>query len=211
MSSEKLSDWLGVFVSWKKGLDGATICYLASEIGAHERCTGSDADSAQVESVCIPARRDGRVVMVLAVGVPDTCVTEKLEAVVVKHVCAPANSLGKFCTSRSVAIIPAIVLTAAVVEDGEQTNNSDVGLYARGEQETIPLDAPPVVWAVHRVARRIKLTGDELPELGKINAHGALPRGRRAKDEISEAKGKQKIHHDRRPHEHIALAVEQFE
>jgi hypothetical protein len=28
-----------------------------------------------------------------------------------------------------------------------------------------------VVWAVHRIARRIKLTSNELPELGKINVH----------------------------------------
>jgi hypothetical protein len=157
--------------SLEKGLDGATIRNLASEIGTHERRIGSDADSAQVESIGVPASRDGRVVMVIDVGVPDARVSEKLEPVVVEDVCVTTQTRGKFRTSGAVAVVPTVVLAAAVVEDSEQTNDSDVGLCARGEQDAVALDASPVARAVNGMTWRVELSGDQRPEMDKINVH----------------------------------------
>ena len=161
----------GISVHLKKGLDGAAFRNFTPEIGAHECRIGNDTDSAQVESIGVPAGRDGRIVMMFAVGVPDTCVMKKLESVVIEEVGVTAKTRGKFRTSGAVAIIPTVVLAATVVEDSEQTDNNDVGLCACGKQEAIALDASPVARAMYGIVLCVELTCDKLPKLDKINVH----------------------------------------
>ena len=63
--------------------------------------------------------------MVLSVGVPHASLVEKLETVVGQVVSNATKARDVLCATSSGAVVPAIVLAATVVEDGEETNNRD--------------------------------------------------------------------------------------
>lgn len=152
-------------------LNGATRRDLTPEVGAHKSWVWGDADSAEVESVGVPASANSRIVVVIAVGVPDASVLEKLKAVVRKVVSCASKGRGILRASCSVSVVPSIVLAAAVVEESEKPNHGDVGPCTCGEQESIALDTAPMVRTMNGIARRVKLLGDELPEMVKIIVH----------------------------------------
>ena len=91
----------------------ATSC--PTEVGAHEIRIRNHAYSAEVKSVSVPASGNGRVVVMLGVCVPNASVIEKLETVVRQIVSDAVKGLGILRTASTVAVVPAIVLAAAVV------------------------------------------------------------------------------------------------
>lgn len=149
-------------------LDRAGGCNLFCEVSAHEGWVRGDADPAEVKPVSVPAGGNGRVSMVLSIGVPVARVVQKLEAFVGQMVSGAAKHEGIGCATCSVAGVLAIVFTAAVMEDGEEANNPNVGSATWCEQEPVALNTPPMVSGVKRIARRMELIRDELPEVVKI-------------------------------------------
>src|SRR5262245_33839465 len=130
-------------------------CNLACEVGAHKRRLGNDADSSEVQSVSVPAGRDGRHLVMLALGVPHASITQKLETGVVQVVCPSAKTCGKLCTPGSVTLVPPVVLATAVVEESEQPNNGNVGTCARREDQRITFDPPPMIRAMNGATRQV--------------------------------------------------------
>jgi hypothetical protein len=68
-------------------------------------------------------------------------------------------------------VVPTIVLSAAVVKKSEEPNHGGIGSGTCGKQKTVALDPPPVIGTVDGVTRRVKLAGDELPEVVKVVVH----------------------------------------
>ena len=114
-------------------LNRAISCNLAPEVGAHEIRIRNHAYSAQVKSVSVPASGNGRVVVMLGVCVPYASVIEKLETVVGQIVSDAEKGLGILRTAGAVAVVPAIVLAAAVVEKSKKTNNGNICSGAGGK------------------------------------------------------------------------------
>jgi len=119
-----------------------------SEVGAQIGRVRDNADPAEIEPVGIPTGRDGRVLVELALGMPLARVAQQLEPLVIELVSSSSKTRCKCGTAGTVAGILPIIFPAAVVKEGEQTNDGDIGTGASGEHQRIPLDAPPVVGSV---------------------------------------------------------------
>lgn len=114
-----------------EGLDRAVVCYLSSKIRAHKLWVWNHSHSAEVESVSVPTCRNRWVIMVLAIGVPYARVMEKVE-MIIRHVVGYAAKCGGIlCTACSMAVVRTITFAAAIVKEGKEAHNSDVGSGAR--------------------------------------------------------------------------------
>jgi hypothetical protein len=152
-------------------LDGAISCNFTSKVGAHELRVWDDADPAEIESIGILAGGIGRVLMVLAICMPDASVVEEFETVVGKGVGCAAQGCGKLRAASAVTVVEAIVLAAAVVEESKEADDGDIGSCTCRQQEAIAFDAPPMVRTMNGITRRMELPGDELPKKVKIIVH----------------------------------------
>jgi hypothetical protein len=154
-----------------EGLNGPIGRDLASEVSAHEFGAWYNPDSSQIQPISVPAGGNGRIVMVIAIRMPNARMMEKLEAVVGQFVSDAAQGGGVLRSTCTVTFIPPIVHAAAVVKESEKTNDHEIGSGAGCKQEPIAFDPPPVIWAMNRIARRMKLPGHELPEIMEVYVH----------------------------------------
>lgn len=122
---------------------------LRAKRRAHVLRAGNGADPAQVQAVGVPAGSDGRIVVVMPVGVPDARVMEQFE-VLVGQLKPFAPSCGReFRTAPTVVGVVTIVLSPGVMEEGEQPNDLDDGPGLGGQDTGVALDAPPMIRAMN--------------------------------------------------------------
>lgn len=144
---------------------------FAPEFRAQIGWVRNDADPPEVEPVGIPTGRDRRILMKPALGMPLARVAQQLESRVIELVRASSKARGKRGTPGSVTRILPVIFPAAVVKESEQTDDRDIGTGASGEQQGIPLDAPPMARSMHRIFRPMELTGNEFPKAVEIVSH----------------------------------------
>jgi len=130
----------------------------------HESCEGSAADTPEVEAVGIPAGANGGIFAELAGGVPGAGVVEGGEGVVGEVEGFAAQGGCQFRAARAVLVIPAVILPADIVKDGEEAGNKDIPTGMLGEVHGVPLDAFPVIEAVDGILPQYKACGHFLPE-----------------------------------------------
>src|SRR5262245_45067346 len=97
-------------------------CNRPPELRAHVSGLRSHAHSPEIESVCVPASANCRILTQLAMGVPCASVVEKLEARVAQleqHTTQPGSVS---CPTCAVSIVPTIVLSSRIMENGEQAH-----------------------------------------------------------------------------------------
>lgn len=112
--------------------------------------------------------------MAIALGVPGAGEFEELKIAVAEVVDAPAQLSGKFSPAGAVAGVVTIVEAPAVMKEREQADDRRVCAGPRGEQQSIALDAAPVLGPVNRGMPRGEWRGDELPERLEVSVHSEI-------------------------------------
>lgn len=147
-------------------LDAPRRGYLPAQRRAHEIRRGDDAHPAQVQPVRVEAGADGRVIVMMLIRVPRARIVEQLE-LVVREVAQPLlpQGGGKLRAPCPVAVIPAVIHAAAVMEHGKEPYHGDIGAAFRGQQQSVASHPPPVRWTMNGGIRPVKLGDDMLPEV----------------------------------------------
>lgn len=131
-------------------MDNTEIGNFRAERSAHELRTRNQSDSTQIESICIPTRADGRVVVAITIRVPNAGVLKQVEILIRQLEALTSQARGVVSASFSVTRVPSIVQASAIVEDGEQPDDVNLCPGARCQNQPIPFDSAPVIGAMNR-------------------------------------------------------------
>ena len=113
-----------------------------------------DPDTAEIETVGIQTGADRGIIVMIGIGVPNTGMFKQGEVLVRQVVKFAAKRQREFRPARPVTGVVMIVLPAAVVKQGEQTDHRNDRAGSRGEDHRVALDAPPVVGTVDGMGRQ---------------------------------------------------------
>lgn len=133
----------------KPRLDGAVCGNLGSKWGAHVIGIRYHADAPQIKPVRIPTRPDRRILMVVAVRVPEAGIPKELEVIVWELEPSVANFGGELRPAPAVIRIMSVVFAAAVVKKGEKPDHGDNCSSTGRQNAGVALDPSPVIRAVN--------------------------------------------------------------
>lgn len=149
----------------RPGLEGPVVGNLPPQVRAHVLGTGDDPHPAQIESICVPARTDGKIIMLAARGVPLTGILESLKIIIrqLKHHTMQHADI--FRRTRTVLQIKTVILTLGVVKQRKEPYHRLIHPGLSGENPAISLNSSPVIYAMQSGPLGSAFLDHVLPEI----------------------------------------------
>lgn len=133
--------------------------------GGEEAGIRGDADATEVEAVGVEADGEGGFGLGRAAVVDLAGGDEEIHAEVIELEVAGLSEIkGELCAAGAVLRVGVFIVSAGVVEEGEEADDFLIGGVMAGEVETVAADGEPVGWAVVGMRTEPELGGDEIPE-----------------------------------------------
>jgi len=150
-------------------LIGDLVGKLPPQDSVHVLRFWDNAHSPEIESVSIPACTNRGILVMGCLRVPSAGRLQKIKLSIGNLEMDITKLAGIDGTSSSMVGIGELILPPAVVEESKEAHHHDVRPGCVGQKESIRLDPLPVIGTMIRILSEGELSGDNSPEVGKID------------------------------------------
>lgn len=133
-------------------LNDAMLSDLCSEGCAHVGGIRNHPCTTQIQPIGIPAGADGWIIVMMAVGVPNTGVMQEVELVIRQFEPGTADTGSKRGSSAAMVRIETIIQALAVVEEGKQSHHRKDRPRTGRQDARVPFDPAPMIRSMNGVA-----------------------------------------------------------
>jgi len=141
-------------------------------VGAQSVRTRKDSNPAQVQTVRIPARLQGRITLDQSIGVQTTGLEEQLETGVIKMHQFPAQGIGELCSAQTMAVVLILVDPPRIMEECKERHHLRIGSVQVRDLSAVFKHAGPVDDSMVATHRK-RIAGEDGSQDGGMVVHMA--------------------------------------